>query len=114
MNVKQSLSMALAAVLLAGCARAAIGLNNNALVRNGAPAPGSFYNAASVQAELRPNTYFSLFFLGYVAAGAQDELLHPNERKPQRGAPPLDARRRVEARDCTQPLVQPEGNLICK
>ena len=105
---------ALAALVLSGCARATIGLNNTALVRSGAPAQGSFYNSASVQAELRPNTYFSLFFLGYVAAGAQDEFLRGHDGRVMRKAPQLDERRRIEARDCTQPLEQPAANLICK
>ena len=114
MDCKQALATVLVAVLLTGCARTAIGVNNSALVRSGAPAPGSFYNAASIQAELRPNSYFSLFFLGYVAAGAQDELLHPYDRQPNRSAPQLDERRRVEVRDCTQPLEYSVANLICK
>lgn len=101
-------------MLLTGCARTTIGLDNAALVRGNAPAPGSFYNSASVQAELRPNTYFSLFFLGLAAAGAQDQVLGHNDSAAARKAPQLDARRRVEVRDCTLPMEHSEANLSCR
>jgi hypothetical protein len=116
MKFKPAVASAVAALLLAGCASTSIGLNNanSPGVRVGVPAPGSFYNAASVKAELSPNGYFGLFFLGYVAAGAQDSYVYRSDGRARRNPPPLAEDRTVTERDCTQPMVQPSANLRCK
>jgi len=116
MKFKPAVASALAAMLLTGCANTTIGLNNanSPAVRVGVPAPGSFYNSASIKAELRPNSYFGLFFLGYVAAGAQDSYLDRSDGPAWRNAPPLAEDRTVTERDCTQPMNQTSANLRCK
>ena len=116
MKIKPAVATAVAAMLLAGCANTTIGLNNanSPAVRVGLPAPGSFYNSASIKAGLRPNSYFGLFFLGYVAAGAQDSYRDRGDGPAWRTAPPLAADRRVTERDCTQTMDQPSANLRCK
>lgn len=116
MNLKPAVATAVAVMLLAGCANTTLGLNNanSQAVRVGLPAPGGFYNSASIQAELRPNSYFGLFFLGYVAAGAQDGYRDRSGGHAWRTAPPLAEDRNVTERDCTQPMDQPSANLRCR
>jgi hypothetical protein len=115
--VKSKLAIAASTpLLLAACAGTTIGLDNSnaPLVRGGAPAPGSFYNAASIHAELRPNAYFGLFFLGYVAAGAQDNYSSWNYGPAGRKPPQLAEERTVAERDCSQPMELPSANLRCR
>lgn len=114
MKFELAVTAAIALPLLTACAGTTIGLNNtNApLARGGAPAPGSFYNAASIHAELRPNSYFGLFFLGYLAAGAEDEYLH--RRKSHGAVPQMDSGREIAERDCSQPMERPSANLRCR
>jgi len=116
MKFKPAVATALAAMLLAGCASTTIGLNNanSPAVRVGVPAPGSFYNSASIQTEMRASSYFGLFFLGYVAAGAPDGYPNRSDGPAWRKAPPLAEDRTVTERDCTQPMDQPSANLRCK
>lgn len=116
MKIEPTVASAVAAMLLAGCASTSIGLNNanSPAVRVGLPAPGSFYNSASIKAELRPNSYFGLFFLGYLAAGAQDSYLNRSDDPAWRKTPPLAEDRAVAERDCTQPMDRPSANLRCK
>ena len=105
-----------AAVLLAGCAGARVGLNSSggAAVPRGAPAAGTTYSSGTVRAEGTPNAYFGALFLGLVAAGMYGDFQDWNQAFPGRRPPELAEDRAIAERDCTQPMDTPSGNLRCK
>jgi hypothetical protein len=105
-----------AAVLLAGCAGARIGMHSEAppSMRGGAPVAGSSYSSASIQVGATPNAYFGLLFLGYFAAGVHDSYLDWRYGPARREAPPLAADRSIAERDCSRPMAQPSANLRCR
>ena len=98
-----------AAVLLAGCANTRIGYQTG-----GAPALGSSYSSAAVNAEFNSNRYFSLLFIGVLAAGIEETYANQRPGPDWRNPPQLAADRAVAERDCSQPLVVPSANLRCK
>jgi hypothetical protein len=104
------------AILFAGCASSTIGLRTTAApsMRGSAPAPGSSYSSAAIHAELSPNGYFGLLFLGYVAAGVQDNYFSWNYGSASRPPPPLAEDRAITERDCSRPMERPSANLRCK
>ena len=105
-----------AAVLLAGCAGARIGLSSEAApaMRGSAPPPGTSYSSATVRAEAGGNAYFGLLFLGAFAAGVEDPSMSSRYGRGWRKPPPLAGDRAIDERDCTEPLQAPSANLRCK
>lgn len=105
-----------AAVLLAGCAGTTIGLHggNSPTPRGSAPAPGSSYSSAAVQAQVNSNAYFGLLFLGFFAAGVHDDTLGWSYAPAARKPPQLDQDRAIAERDCSRPVEQTSANLRCK
>jgi len=105
-----------ALVLLAGCTSATLGLHgaDSSALRGPVPAQGSAYNSASIYAEARPNAYFGLLFLGYLAVGAQDGYSSPDYGASGRRPPQLAEGRAIAERDCSQPLEIPSANLRCR
>ena len=80
----------------------------------GALPSGGSYNSAAIHAEASPNAYFSLLFLGYVAAGIQDNYQAWSYGSAWRKPPPLAADRAIAERDCSRPMDAPSANLRCK
>ncbi|MBE0615544.1 MAG: hypothetical protein IH604_17900 [Burkholderiales bacterium] len=116
MKFRTALAATATTILLAGCAGTAIGLRSGSAdgVRGGAPEPGTSYSSAAVNASIGANGYFSLLFLGAMAAGAYDGHsgwgVGPAERKP----PQLAEDRSIVERDCSLPMPQTGANLRCK
>ncbi len=109
------IAAALVSLLLAGCAGASVGLHTSSVpsMRGSAPAPGASYSSAAIHAEAGSNALFSLLFLGYVAAGMQDD--RPGWRYgPVWRAPPLAEDRNIAERDCSQPFDATSANLRCR
>ena len=116
MKFKLAIAVAVIPTLLAGCAGTTIGLrttNSPALGGNAAP-PGTSYSSAAIHAEVRPNTYFGLVFLGYIMMGIQDNYLRWRDGSSSRKPPELAEDRAVVERDCSQPLGPLYANLRCK
>ncbi|MFH1043744.1 MAG: hypothetical protein V1796_01490 [Pseudomonadota bacterium] len=105
-----------ACVLLTGCATTSVSLRttNSPVLGGSAPTAGSPYAAAAIQAEMSPNAYFGLFFLGYMMAGIHDSYLRSNDGASSRKPPELAEGRAIAERDCTEPLEQMSANLRCK
>lgn len=102
------LTAALAAGLVLACA--GCGTMNVQITGSGvaapAPLPGTAYRGGTV--ELRypgASTAAALIAIGVLGAA-----MHA----PPRGIPPMDERRRVQERDCTQPLEDHTANLRCR
>jgi hypothetical protein len=115
MRFKSATAALTGVFVLAGCASATIGLRSTAPPpMQGALPPGGSYSSAAIHAEASPNAYFSLLFLGYVAAGIQDNYpgwsYGPAWRKP----PQLAEDRAITERDCSRPMDAPSANLRCK
>jgi hypothetical protein len=112
----KSATAALAGVLLlAGCAGATIGLRSTVPPSmQGAPPSGGSYNSAAIHAEASPNAYFSLLFLGYIAAGIQDNYPGLSYGPGWRKSPPLAEDRAIIERDCSRPMDAPSANLRCR
>lgn len=105
-------SRPLIAVLAAGLALACAGCGTTNVQITGSgvarpvPLPGSTYQGGSV--ELRypgASTAAALITIGILGAATQ---------APVRGAPPMEEGRRVQERDCTQPLEDLSANLRCR
>lgn len=116
MRFKLALAALATTVLLAGCAGTTIGLRstNSPSMPGSAPAPGSTYNSAAIQADVTPGAFFGLVFLGYLAAGFQDDYLRWRYGSAAREPPGLAEGRAVAERDCSQPLEPLYANLRCK
>jgi|GEM_PF-1392062 len=116
--MKSSLAVALVAatVLLAGCAGTAVGLRstNSPSMGAGVPPPGTSRGAGWIQAEVRPNAYFGLLFLGYVMTGMVDTYRHWSDGPGWSRPPELALDRTVVERDCSQPLGPLDANLRCR
>ena len=116
MKSKAVIAAVIALILLAGCGSATVGLrsDNSPSMRGSAPAAGTSYSSAAIHAEVGPNAYFGLLFLGFIAAGVQDDYLSwsygPGGRKP----PQLAEDRAIAERDCSLPMEQISANLRCK
>jgi hypothetical protein len=116
MKYKFAITMAFSLMLLAGCASTAIGLRstNSPSMPGSTPALGSSHSSAAIQAEVRPGAFFGLVFLGYLAAGMQDDYLSRHYGSSSRQPPELAEDRTVVERDCSQPLGPLYANLRCK
>jgi len=115
MRFATAVAAPIAAILLAGCAGARVGLDSSAppSVRGGsAPVPGTSYSSAVVRAEVGASPWFGLLLLGAYAAAAGDD--DPAWSAAARSPPPLDADRAVVERDCTRPMDSPSANLRCR
>lgn len=104
------------ASLLAGCASTTIGLRttNSPSMPGSAAPPGSSYSSVAIQADVSPNAYFGLVFLGYVMAGIQDNYLRWSRGSSWHKPPALAEGRAIVEQDCSQPLERPHANLRCK
>jgi hypothetical protein len=116
MRFKSAVAVLTTTVLLAGCASTTIGLRstNSPLMPGSAPAPGSSYSSAAIQADVTPGAFFGLVFLGYLVAGVQDDYLRWRNGFSSRKPPELAEGRAVTERDCSQPLGPLYANLRCK
>jgi hypothetical protein len=118
MKFKLAIALAVTVALLIGCAGGAIGLRstNSPSPGGSAPPPGSSYSYGSVaiQADVTPGAFFGLVFLGYLAAGVQDDYLRRRYGSSSRQPPELAEDRTVVERDCSQPLGPLYANLRCK
>lgn len=102
-----AVAAALACAQLAACA----GHSNVQFASSGAPATGvSSGGSVSVQGT---STLGALFAIG-VIAGAAYSSEHPRAMPSRYTPPPMDATRRVEERDCTQPIEDWSANLKCR
>jgi len=106
----------IAAIALAGCAGGNVGLRtgNSSLMRGSALPPGSSYGSAAIHAEVSPNTYLGMVFLGSIMLGIQDDYRHWSGGASGRRPPELAEDRAVAERDCSQPLGPLYANLRCK
>ena len=116
MKFRLAVATALTAMLLTGCAGAAVGLRstNSPSMGAGVPPPGTSYNSGWIQAEVRPNAYFGLLFLGYVMSGMADTYRHWSDGPGWRRPPELAPDRTVVERDCSLPLGPLDANLRCR
>ena len=116
MKFNSAIAALTAAIWLAGCASTGIGLHatNSPSPGSSAPAPGSAYSSAGIRAELRPNAYFGLLVLGFIAAGIHDHYLHWSHGSVWRAPPQLDEDRAIAERDCSRPIEATSANLRCK
>jgi hypothetical protein len=116
MRFKSAVAALTTTVLLAGCASTTIGLRstNSPSMPGSAPAPGSSYSSAAIQADVTPGAFFGLVFLGYLVAGVQDDYLRWRNGSSSRKPPELAESRAVTERDCSQPLGPLYANLRCK
>jgi hypothetical protein len=115
MRFKSATAALTGAVLSAGCASATIGLRSTVppSMQGALPSAGS-YSSAAIHAEASPNAYFSLLFLGYIAAGIQDNYPGWSYGSAWRKPPPLAEDRAITERDCSRPMEAPSANLRCK
>jgi len=116
MKFASAIAALITAILFAGCAGTTIGLHgtNSPSLGGGAPAAGSSYGSAAIHAELRPNAYFGLLFLGVIAAGIHDNYLRWSDGPAWRKPPQLAEDRAIAVRDCSRPMERPSANLRCK
>ena len=116
MKFRLAVATALTAILLTGCAGTAVGLRstNSPSMGGSLPPPGTSYSSASIQAEVRPNAYFGLLFLGYVMSGVADSYQRWSDGPGGRKPPELAEDRAVVERDCSQPLGPLYANLRCR
>lgn len=116
MKFASAIAALITAMLLAGCAGTTIGLHgtNSPSLGGSAPAAGSSYSSAAIHAELRPNAYFGLLFLGAIAAGIHDNYLRWSYGPAWRKPPQLAEDRAIAERDCSRPMERPSANLRCK
>jgi hypothetical protein len=116
MKFKLAIAVVVISMLLTGCASTTIGLRstNSPSMPGSTPAPGSSYSLAAIQADVTPGVFFGLVFLGYLAAGVQDDYLRWRYGSSSRQPPELAEDRAVVERDCSQPLGQIYANLRCK
>jgi len=116
MRFRLAFALLVTAVLLTGCATTSVSLRttNSPVLGGSAPVAGSPYASAAIQAEMSPNAYFGLFFLGYLMAGIQDNYRRSSDGSSSREPPELAEGRAIAERDCTEPLGQLSANLRCK
>lgn len=99
---------------LAGCASTSFGLRTGSspTLPGSAPAVGTSYQTAAVQAEVSPGAYFGLVMLGYLIVSMQEQFgfRGPDWRRP----PEMAEDRSVVERDCSAALAPPVENLRCK
>jgi hypothetical protein len=116
MKFKLAIAVVVIPMLLTGCASTTIGLRstNSPSMPGSTPAPGSSYSSAAIQADVTPSVFFGLVFLGYLAAGVQDDYLRWRYGSSSRKPPELAEDRAVVERDCSQPLGPLYANLRCK
>ena len=116
MNPKGSIAALIAAVLLAGCASATVGLrttNSPSISPNTLP-PVSSYSSVSIQADMSPGAYFSALLFGYLLVGLHNDYRNWRDGSSWRAPPDLDQNRSIAERDCSQPMDPPTANLRCK
>ncbi|MGP1679470.1 MAG: hypothetical protein ACTS6J_20230 [Burkholderiales bacterium] len=116
MKFRSAIAVLITAIALAGCASTTIGLRstNAPSMRGGAPVAGSSYSSAAIHAEVNSNAYFALFFLGFIAAGVQENYPSRSDGPAWRKPPQLAEDRAIAERDCSLPMAQPSANLRCK
>ena len=116
MKIESAVAIALAVLLLAGCASASVGMYSSGVpwTHGSAPTPGSAYGSSTVFVDVDPNGYFGLVFIGLAAAGMQDDYPSRNYGPSARRPPPLAEDRAIAERDCSQPMETPSANLRCK
>ncbi|HEY5290997.1 MAG TPA: hypothetical protein VIJ43_01645 [Burkholderiales bacterium] len=116
MQIKLLIAAAVVFTLLTGCAGTAIGLRTtNSPSLGGSALPlGSSYSSAVIQADVSPNAYFGLVFLGYIMSGIHDNYRRWSEGFSSRKPPELAEDRAVAERDCSRPLGPLYANLRCK
>ena len=116
MKFKWSIAAPIVAILLAGCAGASIGVRtgNSSLMDGNPLRPGSSYSSAAIQAEVSPNVYFGMVFLGAVMLGIQDDYRRWSGGASWREPPQLAEDRAIAERDCSRPMEQTSANLRCK
>ena len=116
MKFRLAVALVAATLLLAGCAGTAVGLRstNSPSMGGSLPPPGTSYSSGWIQAEVRPNGYFGLLFLGYVMTGMVDSYQRWSDGPGWRKPPELAEDRTIEERDCSQPLGPLDANLRCR
>jgi len=102
-----AVAAALACALLAGCG----GHANVQFASSGAPQTG-VSSGGSVRVQ-GTSTLGALFAIGVIAGNAYASE-HPRAAPARDAAPPMDPARRVDERDCTQPIDDWSGNLKCR
>jgi len=102
-----AVAAALACAQLAGCG----GHSNVQFASSGAPATG-VSSGGSVRVQ-GTSTLGALFAIG-VIAGASYASEHPRAMPARYVPPPMDPARRVDERDCTQPIEDWSANLKCR
>lgn len=116
MKFTWTIAALIGAAAFAGCAHTSVGVHASSPTATSATAPaaGSAYSSAGIRVHASPNTYFSLLFLGYVAAGVHDSYLRSGSGPAWRAPPQLAEGRAIAERDCSQPMQTPSANLRCK
>ena len=114
MKFKSAIAVALIPMLLSACAGTAIGLRTTNSPSFGALPPPGPHGGAAIQADVSPNAYFGLMFLGFIVSGIQDNYRRWTDGHSSRTPPELAEDRSVAERDCSQPLGPLYANLRCK
>ena len=116
MKFKSAIAVAVIPMLLSACAGTAISLRttNSPSLGGSAPPPAGYYSGAAVQADVSPNAYFGLMFLGFIVSGIQDNFRRWSDGYSSRKPPELAEDRTVAERDCSRPLGPLYANLRCK
>jgi hypothetical protein len=116
MRIQPALALLVICMLLTACAATSVSLRttNSPSMPGSTSAPGSSYSSAAIQADVTPGAFFGLIFLGYLAAGIQDDYLRWRHGSSSRKPPELAEGRAVAERDCSQPLGPLYANLRCK
>jgi hypothetical protein len=116
MSFRLAIVPLIAVLALAGCAGANVGLRagDSSLMRSSAPPPGTSYSSAAIRVEASPNAYIGVLFLGSVTLGTRDEYQRWRRGAYWRKPPDMAEGRKIEERDCSQPLGYVEANLRCK
>ena len=116
MKFKSAVSVLIAPILLAACANTSIGVRSGNPSSPGgrAPAPGSSYSTAAIQADLTPGAFFGLVFFGYLVSGVEDDNRRSSYGPSGRTPPEMAEDRAVVERDCSQPLGPLYANLRCR
>ena len=116
MKFRLAIALAVIPMLLTGCASTTISLRstNSPSMLGSAPAPGSFYSSAAIQADVTPGAFFGLVCLGCLAAGVHGDYLGWPSGFSSRKPPELAEGRAIAERDCSEPLGPLYANLRCK
>lgn len=116
MKFESAVSALIAPILLAACAGTSVGVRsgNSPSPGGSAPAPGSSYSTAAIQADLTPGAFFGLVFLGFLVSGVEDDKRRSSHGPTGRTPPEMAEDRAVVERDCSQPLGPLYANLRCR